>query len=107
MFERLQTHVETADLFELNGRLAAADAWGGSLEVDLLSRDVQVAVEIDGYFHFNDLDAYRRDRRKDVLLQQAGYFVVHCLADDVVAGLEEIVETIVAAVRLQRARRPQ
>lgn len=107
LFERLQTHEETAGLFELNGRLTALGAWGGRLEVDLLARDVQVAVEIDGYYHFNDLEAYRRDRRKDVLLQQVGYFVVRCLADDIVAGLEDIVQTIIAAVRRQRASRPQ
>lgn len=107
LFERLQTYAETADMFELNGRLAAADAWGGRMEVDLLARDVQVAVEIDGYYHFNDLEAYRRDRRKDVLLQQAGFFVVRCLADDVVVRLEDIVQTIIAAVRRQRALRPQ
>ena len=107
LYERLQTHRETAGLFEINGFVDAPGAWSGRLEVDLLARDVQVAVEIDGYYHFNDLEAYRRDRRKDVLLQQAGFFVVRCLADDVVAGLEEIVQTIVAAVRQQRARRPR
>lgn len=105
LFERLQSHPETAGLFELNGLVEAPGAWSGKLEVDLVARGVQVAVEIDGYFHFNDLEAYRRDRRKDVLLQQAEYFVVRCLADDVVSGLEQIVETITAAVRRHRARR--
>ncbi len=104
LFERLQSHGETAGLFEINGLVPAPTAWGGRLEVDLVARSVKVAVEIDGYFHFQDLEAYRRDRRKDALLQQEGYFVVRGLADDVVSGLEEIVETIVAAVRLRRRR---
>jgi hypothetical protein len=30
-------------------------------EVDLLSRRDRIAIEIDGYHHFADLDAYRRD----------------------------------------------
>ncbi|HUY89508.1 MAG TPA: DUF559 domain-containing protein [Pirellulales bacterium] len=105
LFDRLQSHPETANLFEINGIFTAGDGWRGSMEVDLLARGVRVAVEIDGYFHFQDLEAYRRDRRKDVLLQRAGYLVVRCLADDVVSRLEEIMHTIVAAVRLRRAWR--
>jgi len=106
LFERLQAHPETTQQFEINGVLAVGGCHR-ALEVDLLARGVRVAVEIDGYFHFQDLEAYRRDRRKDVLLQRAGYFVVRCLADDVMSRLEEIVETILAAVRLRRARRWQ
>ncbi|HQU46026.1 MAG TPA: DUF559 domain-containing protein [Pirellulales bacterium] len=104
LFERLQAHPETAGLFELNGRLDGSEN-GRAVEVDLLSRAPRVAVEIDGYYHFTDLEAYRRDRRKDVLLQHAGYFVVRCLADDVASRLEEILETILAAVRRGRAGR--
>ena len=104
LFERLQSHPETADLFELNGLLAVDGDWNGSLEVDLLARSVRIAVEIDGFFHFQDLEAYRRDRRKDVLLQRAGYLVVRCLADDVVSRLEEIMHTIITAVRQRHGR---
>jgi len=102
LFERLQAHPETAGLFELNGRLDGTEN-GRAVEVDLLARAPRVAVEIDGYYHFTDLEAYRRDRRKDVFLQHAGYFVVRCLADDVASRLEEILETILAAVRQGRA----
>lgn len=97
LFARLQSHPDTAGLFELNGRVELAD--GGWWEVDLLGRDVRIAIEIDGYYHFTDLDAYRRDRRKDVSLQQAGYLVVRCLADDVVSRLEDIVNLVLGAVR--------
>ena len=69
------------------------------MEIDLLVRGARVAVEIDGYYHFHDPEAYRRDRRKDMQLQHAGYFIVRCLADDVVSRLEEIFEPILAAVR--------
>lgn len=98
LFERLQAHPETRGLFELNGML---DLGGGrrALEVDLLARGARVAVEIDGYYHFTDWDAYRRDRDKDVSLQLAGYLVVRCLADDVAGRLEAILETILVALR--------
>ncbi|MGH7134087.1 MAG: endonuclease domain-containing protein [Pirellulales bacterium] len=98
LYERLEAHAETAGLFELNGLLAGTDG-GRALEIDLLARRVRVAVEIDGYYHFTDLDAYRRDRQKDLWLQHAGYFVVRCLADDVTSRLEEILDAIIAAVR--------
>lgn len=37
------------------------------IEVDLLSTDLHIAIEIDGSFHFTDLDARRRGRRKDLV----------------------------------------
>ena len=62
------------------------------------------AVEIDGYYHFQNPDSYRRDRRKDMELQKHGYLVVRVLAEDVVCRLEEVLETILAAVSFQRMR---
>jgi hypothetical protein len=102
LFERLQAHPETVGLFELNGRLDGTEN-SRIVEVDLIARGPRVAIEVDGYYHFNDLEAYRRDRRKDVILQHAGYFVIRCLADDVASRLEEILETILAAVCRERA----
>ena len=46
---------------------------------------------------------YRRDRRKDLELQKHGYLVVRVLADDVVERLEEVMDTILAAVAFRRA----
>ena len=99
LYRVLESLPETTGRFELNGRIAAD--WGphGGAEVDLLCRSVKLAVEIDGYFHFCDPDGYRRDRRKDVLLQRQGFLVLRFLADDVVAGLETIIDTILAALQ--------
>jgi hypothetical protein len=36
--------------------------------------DARIAIELDGAQHFENRDAYRRDRRKDQLLQESGYF---------------------------------
>jgi very-short-patch-repair endonuclease len=40
-------------------------------------------MELDGAQHLADPVAYRRDRRKDPLLQENGYLVLRFLAEDV------------------------
>lgn len=101
LFKLLETLPATAGLFELN---ASLDFRFGprAAEVDLVSRDLALAIEIDGYYHFQGLDAYRRDRRKDLALQRAGYLVLRFLADDVVVRLEETLDAILAAVAFRR-----
>lgn len=93
LFECLQRLPDTAGLFQLNGRLPVRFG-STALEVDLLGESCAMAIEVDGYFHFRETDAYRRDRRKDVLLQEHGYLVMRFLADDVVHRLEEILDII-------------
>lgn len=56
-------------------------------------------MEIDGYHHFCSPEGYRRDRQKDVLLQQQGYLVLRFLAEDVVSGLETILDTILTSLQ--------
>lgn len=105
LFEALEATPGTAGRFELNQRLAvrfgAADA-----EIDLLSRTDKIAIEIDGYHHFADADGYRRDRRKDLLLQSQGFLVVRVLAEDVHADLRGAVRMVSEALahRLRDAR---
>ena len=99
----LQQRPTTRGLFKLNARV---DPGRGArpLEVDLLCRELRLAVELDGYFHFRDDEGFRRDRRKDLALQRAGYWVVRFLSDDVVSRLEEILDTLdtlIAARRLE------
>jgi very-short-patch-repair endonuclease len=64
------------------------------MEVDLLCADTRVAVELDGAQHLADPQAYRRDRRKDLLLQQNGYVVLRFLAEDIGKQLDEVLDTI-------------
>jgi hypothetical protein len=102
LHELLDSHPATAGLFELNGTL---DFRFGPqpAEIDLLARGLRLAVELDGaYWHTRDADAYRRDRRKDWELQRRGYLVLRFLAEDVVCHLDEIMDTILAAVRHRR-----
>jgi very-short-patch-repair endonuclease len=70
----------------------------GRMEVDLLCAEARVAVELDGPQHLSDLDAYRRDRRKDALLQENGYFVLRFLAEDVGKHLDHVLDAILRAL---------
>ena len=51
-----------------------------------------LAIELDGGQHLADADAYRRDRRKDQLLQENGYFVLRFLAEDVGKNLDLVLD---------------
>ncbi|MCP3138693.1 endonuclease domain-containing protein [Pyxidicoccus xibeiensis] len=105
LFGLLQHRPSTQGLFDLNVRVEVGEGLR-PLEVDLLCRKLRLAVELDGHFHFRDADAFRRDRRKDVALQRAGYWVVRFLADDVVARLEEIIETLDTLIAARRQETP-
>jgi superfamily II DNA or RNA helicase/very-short-patch-repair endonuclease len=94
LYRRLETLPTTAGRFQLNAELQIPfDGWG-RMEVDLLCRDVQLAIELDGAQHLGSADAYRLDRRKDQLLQENGYFVLRFLAEDVGKRLDFVLDTI-------------
>ena len=102
MFRRLETLPETAGKFRLNVELPIAFDGSGHMEVDLLCADARVAVELDGGQHLADSDAYRRDRRKDQLLQENGYFVLRFLAEDAGKHLDHILDTILRTLASRR-----
>ena len=64
-----------------------------------------VAIEIDGLQHLGDPAAYRRDRRKDALLQAHGYFVLRFLADDIGKHLDVVLDTVLRTL-VSRSRLP-
>ena len=93
-YRRLETLPETAGLFRLNAELPIPfDGWG-KMEVDLLCTNARLVIELDGGQHLASTDAYRRDRRKDALLQEQGYFVLRFLAEDVGTKLDMILDVI-------------
>jgi very-short-patch-repair endonuclease len=94
LYQRLQTLPSTSGRFRLNVELPIPFDGSGRMEVDLLCADVRVAVELDGLQHLNSEDAYRRDRRKDLLLQESGYVVLRFLAEDVGKHLDEVLDAI-------------
>lgn len=69
--------------------------------IDLLAR---LAVELDGPQHLADPVAYRRNRRKDLLLQECGYLVVRFLTDDVSKRLSDVSDTL-THILVWRAKR--
>ena len=102
LYRRLETLPETNGHFRLNSALPIAFDGVGTLEVDLLCADARVAVELDGAQHLADPVAYRRDRRKDQLLQENGYFVLRFLAEDVGRELDSVLDAILRALSRSR-----
>jgi very-short-patch-repair endonuclease len=98
LFRRLETLTETQRRFAVDAKLPIAFDGAGSLEVDLFCADARMAVELDGAQHLADPIAYRRDRRKDLLLQENGYLVLRFLAEDVGKELEMVLDAIVRAL---------
>ena len=104
LYRRLDMLTETSGRFRLNVALPIPFDGFGTLEVDLLCADARVAIELDGGQHLADPVAYRRDRRKDQLLQENGYFVLRFLAEDVGKDLEAVLDAILRV--LARRRQP-
>jgi superfamily II DNA or RNA helicase/very-short-patch-repair endonuclease len=106
LYRRLQTLAETAGRFRLNVELPIPFDDRGRMEVDLLCAEAGVVIELDGAQHLDDAEAYRRDRRKDALLQQHGYFVLRFLAEDAGKSLDAVLDTVLAALvhRLKHRR---
>jgi superfamily II DNA or RNA helicase/very-short-patch-repair endonuclease len=98
LYRRLETLPETRGRFRLNAELPIPFSGFGVMEVDLLCEETRVAIELDGAQHLGDADAYRRDRRKDALLQQNKYFVLRFLAEDAGKRLDHVLDSILAAL---------
>ena len=103
LYRRLDTLQETKGRFRVNVALPFAFDGLGQLEVDLLCSESRVAVELDGAQHLADPIAYRRDRRKDQLLQENGYLVLRFLAEDVGKELDSVLDAILRAVSHRRS----
>ena len=100
--QRLQTLEVTAGRFRLNAGLPIPFDGSSGMEVDLLCDKPRVVIELDGPQHLGDPVAYRRDRRKDQLLQENGYLVLRFLAEDVAKDLNAVLDTILRAFANRR-----
>ena len=104
LFEALAATPATAGRFALNESLSVR--FGNSAaEVDLLSRGDRIAIEIDGIHHFADPDCYRRDRRKDLLMQTQGLLVIRLLAEDVMRDVRSSVTVVCQALAYRLGER--
>jgi superfamily II DNA or RNA helicase/very-short-patch-repair endonuclease len=102
LYRRLETLPDTAGRFRLNAELPIPFDGSGRMEVDLLCTDARVTIELDGSQHLDGEEAYRRDRRKDLLLQEHGYFVLRFLAADVGRRLDTVLDTILRTLSHRR-----
>ena len=98
LYRRLETHPETFGRFRLNAELPIPFGNRGAMEVDFLCAEARLVIELDGAQHLADAEAYRRDRRKDALLQQQGYFVLRFLAEDAGKELDRVLDTVLATL---------
>lgn len=98
LFRRLQSLPETQDRFRLNAHLPIPFCLEGHMEVDFLDPASRVVLELDGSQHLGDREAYRRDRRKDALLQEHGYVVLRFLAEDLGPRLDSVLDQILRAL---------
>jgi Protein of unknown function (DUF559) len=62
-------------------------------------------VEVDGAQHLADPAAYRRDRRKDQLLQENGYLVLRFLAEDFAKELDSVLDDILRVLSSRRVEK--
>ena len=106
LYRRLQSLPETSGRFNLNVELPVPfDGWG-NMEVDLLDSGSRLVIELDGGQHLANADAYRRDRRKDALLQEHGYFVLRFLAEDVGMQLDKVLDAILRVLAMRDRESP-
>jgi very-short-patch-repair endonuclease len=106
LYQRLESLPRTAGRFRLNVQLPIPFDGHGQMEVDLLAGDSRLVIEIDGGQHLGDQRAYRRDRRKDRLLQENGYFVLRFLAEDVGKNFAEVLDAILRVLVNRGLPRP-
>jgi very-short-patch-repair endonuclease len=94
----LETLPETKGRFHLNVPVPIAFDGQSQMEVDFLNEPLRIVVELDGSQHFSDPEAYRRDRRKDLLLQQNGYLILRFLAEDVGRHLDSVLDSVLQSL---------
>lgn len=101
LFDALERDRSTIGLFEGNAKMSFRFG-NKAAEVDLLARSLMIAVEIDGFYHFTEIDRWKSDRRKDILLQGHGYFVVRVHADDITRDPRDAVQAIKQVIASQK-----
>ncbi len=83
--------------------MAISDGWCVASPVRRLRL---VAVEFDGAQHLADSVAYRRDRRKDQVLQENGCLVPRFLAEGVDRELDVVLDAILRALSHRQLTAP-
>jgi very-short-patch-repair endonuclease len=76
--------------------------WFGGCELDFAFPELRVAVEVDGWAWHVDVERFRHDRRRQNILELAGWTVLRFTWHD----LTERPEHVVAEIKAALARRP-
>ncbi len=71
----------------------------GNYILDFYAPEIQLAIEIDGESHFEDVRAQERDRFRDQVLTEHGIRVLRFINPDVMQNPEGVVERILEAIR--------
>jgi very-short-patch-repair endonuclease len=71
---------------------------GGRYRLDYAWPAARLAVEVDGYGHHSDLEAFRHDRRRQNDLVLAGWTVLRFSHDDVLRRPAQVAAQIWAAL---------
>ena len=66
------------------------------IEVDTLWREPRLVVELDGWAHHRQRDAFQRDRSRDAALMRAGYRVLRLTHHDVLHRQGWVAQTLAA-----------
>jgi superfamily II DNA or RNA helicase/very-short-patch-repair endonuclease len=98
LYRRLESLPATRGRFRLNARLAIPFDQQGGLEADFLCEAARLVIELDGPQHLADEEAWRRDRRKDAILQRHGFFILRFLAADVGKQLDAVLDEILSTL---------
>lgn len=105
-YRRLETHPQLAGQFQLNSALPIPFNDHSTMEVDFHCAPARLVIELDGLQHLTDAAAYRRDRRKDALLQIHGYFVLRFLTDDLGRNLDHALDQILRVLGSRQGCKP-
>ncbi len=103
-FRRLESLPGTANRFRLNEDLPIPFAGQSRMEVDFVCMDARLIIELDGAQHLGDSEVYRRDREKDALLQENGYFVLRFLVEDLSQPLDRVLDTVLRVMDTRTRR---
>lgn len=98
----LERDPRTAGLFKPTAWVPTHDR-DRLVQVDLIAGDALLAIEIDDWYQHHDPTAYEHDRRKDVWLSRAMFFVMRFLVEDVEERLEQTIEEIALGLSGRRA----
>ena len=98
LYRRLESLPDAKGWFQLNVRVPVPFDGQSQMEIDFVNEALRIAIELDGSQHLSDAEAYRRDRRKDRLLQQNGYLVLRFLAEDVGKDLDGVLDSILQSL---------